>query len=103
MVVSLHAFAIVVLHLALIVTFLVIGSISKIFGSARRKRPLYPIFYASSTLLALGMLLSLLGLDLPTVAIAAAACDAIALGLGAWVTWFYWEWLPKEIAKSGKA
>jgi hypothetical protein len=102
MVVSLHAFAIVVLHLALIVTFLVIGAISKIFGSARRKRPLYPAFYASSMLMALGMLLNLLGLDLPAVAIAAAACDALALGLGAWVTWFYWEWLPKEVSKASQ-
>jgi hypothetical protein len=98
-VVSLHAITIVVLHLTCIVAFLVIAAISKIFGAARRKRPLYPIFYGSSLLLVLGMLASLLGLDLPVVAIAAAGCDLLALALGAWVTWFYWEWLPRELAK----
>ncbi len=97
--VSLNAFSLVVLHLACIVTFLVIGAISKIFGAARRKKPLYPIFYASSLLLAMGMLLSLLGLDLSWAAIVAAGCDVLALALGAWVTWFYWEWLPRELAK----
>jgi hypothetical protein len=103
MVVSLHAFSLVVMHLTCILAFLVIASVSKIFGAARRKRPLYPLFYASSLLLALGMLLSLLGLDLPVVAIAAAICDVTALAIGAWVTWFYWEWLPRELAKGDKS
>lgn len=103
MVVSLNAFSLVVMHLTCIVTFLVVAALSKIFGAARRKKPLYPLFYASSLLLALGMLLSLLGLDLPAVAFAAGACDVIALALGAWVTWFYWEWLPRELAKSEKS
>lgn|GEM_PF-1786166 len=101
--VSLQAFSLVVMHFSCIVTFLVIAALSKIFGAARRKRPLFPVFYASSLLLAAGMLLSLLGLDLPTAAVAAACCDIVALAMGAWVTWFYWEWLPRELAKVARS
>jgi len=97
--VSLVALSIVVLHLTGIVSFLVISAISRIFGAAKRKRPIYPAFYVTSLLLALGMLLSLLGLDLPTMGIAAAITDLVALVIGTYTTWFYWEWLPRELRK----
>lgn len=97
--VSLSALTIVILHLTFIVTFLVIASLSKIFGAARKKRPLYKLFYVASMLMSLSMVLSLLGLDLTYMAAAAMALDLIGLVLGCAITYFYWDWLPRELAR----
>ena len=97
--VSLSAVTVVVLHLTFIVTFLVVASLSRIFGAARKKKPLYKLFYVASFLMALSMILSLLGMDLPYMALAAMGLDVIGLILGCAVTYFYWDWLPRELAR----
>ena len=98
--VSVHAITMVILHTTFIVTFLVVASLSRIFGAARKKKPLYKLYYVASFLMMLSMVLSMLGLDLPYMAAAATALDLAGLLLGCAVTYFYWDWLPKELAKA---
>jgi len=38
-------------------------------------------------------------LDLPYMAAAATGLDVIGLLIGCTVTYFYWDWLPRELAK----
>src|SRR4051812_36107061 len=97
--VSISAITIVILHLTFITTFLVVASLSRIFGEARKKKPLYKLFYVASLLMVVSMVMSLLGLDLPHVRILAVGLDLIGLVLGCAVTYFYWDWLPKELAR----
>ncbi len=97
--VSISAITIVILHITFIVTFLVIASLSRIFGAARKRRPLYKLFYVASMLMSLSMVLSLLGLDLDYMVFVAMALDLIGLVLGCAVTYFYWDWLPRELAR----
>ena len=98
--VSIDAITIVILHLTFITTFLVIASLSRIFGAAKKQKPLYKLFYVASLAMTIAMVLSLLGLDLAPMAYAAAALDVAGLILGCAVTWFYWEWLPRELARN---
>jgi hypothetical protein len=93
------AITIVILHLTFIVTFLVISSLSRIFGAARKKKPLYKLFYVASLLMCMSMVVSLLGLDLEYMALVAVGLDLIGLIMGCAVTYFYWDWLPRELAK----
>jgi hypothetical protein len=97
--VSVSAITIVILHLTFIVTFLVVASLSRIFGAARKKRPLYKLYYVASLLMMISMVLSLLGLDLFYMALAALALDLVGLTMGCAVTYFYWDWLPKELSR----
>jgi hypothetical protein len=97
--IPLPAVTIVILHLTFIVTFLVVASLSRIFGAARKKKPLYKLYYVASLLLSLSMVVSLLGLDMQSMALAAVALDLVGLLIGCAVTYFYWDWLPRELAK----
>lgn len=97
--VSISAITMIILHLTFIVTFLVVASVSRIFGAARKKKPLYKLLYVASFLMTMSMVLSLLGLDLDHMALAAVGLDLISLILGCAVTYFYWDWLPRELAK----
>lgn len=97
--VSVAAITIVILHLTFITTFLVVASLSRIFGEARKKRPLYKLFYMASLLMVVSMVLSLLGLDIHGAMPVAVGLDLIGLAVGCAVTYFYWDWLPKELAK----
>jgi len=49
--------------------------------------------------MSLSMVLSLLGLDLDYMVFVAMALDLIGLVLGCAVTYFYWDWLPRELAR----
>lgn len=97
--VSIEAITIVILHLTFITTFLVIASLSRIFGAAKKQKPFYKLFYVASLLMTVAMVLSLLGLDVRHAAYAATGLDVLGLIMGCAVTWFYWEWLPRELAK----
>jgi hypothetical protein len=97
--VSFAALTVIILHLTFITTFLVIASLSRIFGAAKKKKPLYKLFYVASLLMSISMILSLLGLDVSAVAYVALGLDVAGLALGCAVTWFYWEWLPRELSK----
>ena len=93
------AITIVVLHLTFIISLLVIASLSRIFGAAKKKKPLYKLFYVAGLLMTVSMVLALVGLDIAPVAYAALGLDVAGLALGCWVTWFYWEWLPRELTR----
>jgi hypothetical protein len=97
--VSISAITIVVLHLTFIVTFMVVASLSRIFGAARKKRPLYKLYYVASFMMMVSMVLSMVGLDLQYMAVAAMALDLAGLAIGCAVTYFYWDWLPRELSK----
>ncbi len=97
--IPISAITIVILHLTFIVTFLVISSLSRIFGAARKKKPLYKLFYVASLLMSLSMVVSLLGLEQQFMALVAVSLDLIGLIIGCGVTYFYWDWLPRELAK----
>lgn len=97
--VSISAITIVILHMTFIVTFMVVASLSRIFGAARKKKPLYKLYYVAGFMMMISMVLSLVGLDLQYMAVAAMALDVAGLLLGCWVTYFYWDWLPRELAK----
>lgn len=97
--VSIEAITIVVLHVTFVTTFLVIASLSRIFGAAKKQKPLYKLFYVASLLMTVAMILSLLGLDLRPATYVAIGLDVAGLVVGCAVTWFYWEWLPRELSK----
>ena len=97
--VSIDARTMVILHLTFITTFLVIASLSRIFGAAKKQKPLYKLFYVASLIMTVAMVLSLLGLDLPSSYNDALILDFVGLVMGCAVTYFYWEWLPRELAK----
>lgn len=97
--VSIDAITIVILHLTFITTFLVIASLSRIFGAAKKQKPFYKLFYVASLMMTVSMVLSLLGLDLAPMAYAAMVLDVVGLVLGCVVTYFYWEWLPRELSR----
>lgn len=97
--VSIEAITIVILHITFITTFLVIASLSRIFGAAKKQKPFYKLFYVASLFMTLAMVLSLLGLDVSPAAYAAIGLDVFGLIMACAVTWFYWEWLPRELAK----
>lgn len=97
--VSIEAITIVVLHVTFVTTFLVIASLSRIFGAAKKQKPLYKLFYVASLLMTVAMILSLLGLDVRPAAFVAIGLDVAGLVVGCAVTWFYWEWLPRELSK----
>jgi hypothetical protein len=97
--VSTSAITIIILHMTFIVTFMVVASLSRIFGAARKKKPLYKLYYVSGFMMMVSMVLSLVGLDLQSMAVVAMGLDLLGLVLGCAVTYFYWDWLPRELAK----
>lgn len=97
--VSIDAITMVILHLTFITTFLVIASLSRIFGAAKKQKPFYKLFYVASLIMTVAMVLSLLGMDLAAAAHAAVILDVVGLVMGCAVTYFYWEWLPRELSK----
>ena len=96
---SLSAITTVILHGTFITALLTIASLSKIFGAARKKKPRYKWFYVAAAMLAISMLMHLLGLDIMVLTWVALSLDLIGLLLGCSITYFYWEWLPKEAAR----
>jgi len=97
--VSAAAITSVILHLTFIITFLVVASLSRIFGAARKKKPLYKLYYVASFLMMLSMVLGLIGPEVRYLAGVATVLDVAGLVMACAVTYFYWDWLPKELAK----
>jgi hypothetical protein len=96
---SLSAITTVIVHGTFITALLTIASLSKIFGAARKKKPRYKWFYVAASMLSVSMLVHLLGLDISILTWVAMALDLAGLLLGCIITYFYWEWLPKEAAR----
>jgi hypothetical protein len=97
--VSFSAITSVILHLTFIVTFLVVASLSRIFGDAKKQKPLYKLYYVAGFLMMLSMVLSMIGPELRYMEPVATALDVAGLLMGCAITYFYWDWLPKELAK----
>ncbi len=97
--ISLHVFPLFVTHLTYFTVLLVLASISRIFGSAKKKKPLYRIFFYATMLLVAALAVAVIGFDEPDLQAYAVGLDVAGLLLGAVVTYFYWEWLPRELFK----
>ncbi len=82
-------------HLAFIAMFLIIGDLSKILGSALKKKPLYKMMYVASAMLVLGLILDFI----PKLGVVAMLCDLIGVLVACFVTYYYWKWLPADLAK----
>ena len=91
-----HLFA---LHAAFFTALFVLAALSRIFGAAKKKRPLYRLFFQAALLLAAGLGLAVVGIDVPEIRAYALVLDVAGLLLAAAVTHFYWEWLPRELSK----
>ena len=96
--------AALILHLTFGLTFMILGSLSKIFGTVKKSKPVYRLHYFATGLCFLPIFLTLfsalVGLSDPWLRYVThftTASDVIALTLGAYATYFYWNWLPKEI------
>jgi len=96
---SLYVFPLFVVHMAFITALLVLAGLSRIFGSAKRKKPMYRLFYHAVILLAGALGMAVVGFDMPELRAYALGMDVAGLLLGAAVTYFYWEWLPRELSK----
>ena len=97
--ISLQVISIFMIHVTFILSLMILSGLSRIFGAARNKKPVYRWFFHSVLLLVAALGLSLAGLDVPAFRVYALGLDVAGLLLGAVVTYFYWEWLPRELAK----
>jgi len=97
--ISLDVVSIIAIHSTLLLTLQVLVELSRIFGSARKKKPLYRWYYHAMMLVMISFAVSVAGLDVPAFRIYALGLDIAGLLLGAGVTYFYWEWLPGELKK----
>ena len=86
-------------HAAFFTALWVLAALSRIFGTAKKKKPMYRLFFQAAVLLAAGLGLAVVGIDVPEMRAYALVLDVAGLLLGAAVTYFYWEWLPRELAK----
>jgi len=93
------AIALLILHICFVITFLVMASLSRIFGAARKKKELYKLYHVASVFVTLSMFVSLLGINLSYLEYAAIGLDVIGLVIACAVTYFYWDWLPRELAR----
>ena len=97
--ISLDVFHLFVVHLTFLTALAVLAGLSKIFGSAKKKKPLYRLFFYSAMLLIGALGVSVVGFDVPELRAYALMLDVAGLLLGAIITYFYWEWLPRELSK----
>ena len=98
-VISLEVLSIFTIHTTVLVVFLILANLSRIFGAARKKKPLYRWYYHAMMLVIGALGISIAGLDLPAFRIYALGLDIAGLLMGAGITFFYWEWLPRELRK----
>ncbi len=98
---SLNILDIVLIHFTFVSTYLILAFLSKIFGSAKRMKPLYKLYYVATVLSILAALIELFLADRGLFALLPGLFDILALTLSSWVTYFYWVWVPKELAKEG--
>ncbi len=100
--ISITVVTLVIWHMTFITAFIVLGSLSRIFGMAQKKKPVYRVYYLSCALLAVSLVLNLAGMELdfsPYLGATALILNFTALAAGFAVTMFYWEWLPRELRK----
>ena len=97
--ISVRMFPLFITHLTFFMALLVLASISRIFGSAKKKKPLYRLFIYAAVLSASAFAVAVIGFDEPQLQFYAVGLDVAGLLLGAVVTYFYWDWLPRELSK----
>lgn len=89
----------ILVHGTFILCFLVLASLSRIFGTAQKKKPLYRLLYAACFGFgAAGLVLAFAPAG-GVWALSALLLDVVFLAVGLGVTHFYWDWLPREIKK----
>jgi len=88
--------AVAVSHICFVTMFLIIGDLSRILGVALKKKPVYKLMYLSSFLIGLGMVLNFLG---GTYLFYSVLLDIAGISLASIVTYYYWNWLPSDLAK----
>ena len=86
----------VISHLCFVVMFLIIGDLSRILGVALKKKPVYKLMYLSSVLILSGMICSFFG---EKMAFYSVLLDIFGVLLAGCVTYYYWKWLPSDLAK----
>lgn len=97
--IALGVVSMIVIHSTLLLSLQVLVELSRIFGAARKKKPLYRWYYHAMMLVMIAFAASVAGLDIPAFRIYALGLDIAGLLLAAGVTYFYWEWLPGELGK----
>lgn len=90
--------SLLVLHLCFMGLLVVLLILGKIFGAAQGKKPIYIVYVFSIILLALSSV-GLFFLHEGTLSWVIPLLNTIALTLASIATYFYWNWLPKEIKK----
>ncbi len=97
--ISFDVISLFAVHAAFFTALWVLAALSKIFGAAKKKKPVYRLFFHSGILLAAALGVGVVGFDVPEFRAYALALDVAGLLLGAAVTYFYWDWLPRELEK----
>ena len=97
--IALDIFPLFSVHAAFFAALWVLAAVSKVFGSARKKRPVYRMYFHAGLVLASALGVGVVGFDVPELRAYALFLDAAGLLLAAGITYFYWEWLPRELSK----
>jgi len=87
---------VVVSHICFVTMFLIISDLSRILGVALKKKPIYKLMYLSSVFVLAGMTLNFLG---ESYFLYSISLDIAGVSLASFVTYYYWNWLPGDLAK----
>ncbi len=99
--ISLDVFPLFAIHMAFFSALWVLAAVSKVFGSAKKKKPYYRLYFHAAILLASALGVGVVGFDVPELRAYALLLDVAGLLIAAAITYFYWEWLPRELSKEG--
>ena len=97
--IALDLFPLFAIHLAFLSALWVLAAVSKVFGSAKNKKPYYRLYFHAAILLASALGVGMVGFDVPELRAYALVLDVAGLSLAAAITYFYWQWLPRELSK----
>lgn len=84
-------------HLAFLVILFIIARLSRIMGAALKKKPVHRLMYPAYAFLVGGGIFPFVGDSLLLLGL---LCDVIGFILGVLVTFYYWNWLPGDLARS---
>ena len=97
--ISLDIFPLLVVHAAFFSAMWVLASVSKVFGSAKKKKPVYRLYFQAALLLASALGVGVVGFDVPELKAYALLLDVVGLALAVAITYYYWGWLPRELSR----
>jgi uncharacterized protein YacL len=93
---SLSLLADIIFHLLFLIILFIIAELSRILGEALKKRPVYKLMYIAYASLLIGLLFHFLNENFQLYAY---ILDLTGLVLGAIITYYYWKWLPGDLAR----